>query len=75
MYVQVEAIFKEQVREFVYVKTSSGFKRKDIKIGAVNTDFVVVKEGLEGTEELALTVPYLNKEEGKGESKSKSNGQ
>ena len=79
MYVPVEAIFKEQGSEFVYVKTSSGFKRKDIKIGAVNTDFVVVREGLEENEELALTDPYLNKEEGKGESKgeskSKSNGQ
>jgi len=65
LYVPIESIFKEQGNEFVYVKTSSGFKRKDIQIGAVNTDFVVVKGGLEENEELALTDPYLNKEEGK----------
>jgi hypothetical protein len=74
LYVPVEAIFKEQGNEFVYVKTNSGFKRKDIKIGAVNTDFVVVKDGLEENEELALTDPYLNKEEGKENNKSNSNG-
>jgi multidrug resistance efflux pump len=74
LYVPVEAIFKEQGNEFVYVKTNSGFKRKDIKIGAVNTDFVVVKDGLEENEELALTDPYLNKEEAKETDKSNTNG-
>lgn len=70
LYVPVEAIFKEQGNEFVYVKTTSGFKRKDIKIGAVNTDFVVVKSGLKENEELALADPYLNKEEGKERDKT-----
>lgn len=65
LYVPVESIFKEQGNEFVYVKTSSGYKRKDIKIGAVNTDFVVVKSGLQENEELALADPYLNKEKDK----------
>jgi hypothetical protein len=65
LYIPVEAVFKEGGNDFVYVKTASGFKRKDIKTGAVNTDFVVVSEGLQENEELALTDPYLNKEEGK----------
>ncbi len=64
-YVPIEAIFKDQGNEFVYVKTSSGYKRKDIKVGPVNTDFVVIKEGLTENEELALTDPFLNKEESK----------
>ena len=65
LYVPIEAIFKDQGNEFVYVKTSSGYKRKDIKVGPVNTDFVVIKEGLTENEELALTDPFLNKEESK----------
>ena len=65
LYVPIESIFKDQGNEFVYVKTSSGFKRKDIQIGPVNTDFVVIKGGLEENEELALIDPFLNKEEGK----------
>ena len=74
LYVPVEAVFKEQGSEFVYVKTTSGFKRKDIKIGAVNTDFIVVTAGLEENEELALADPYLNKEEDKENNKSNTNG-
>ena len=74
LYVPIEAIFKDQGNEFVYVRTTSGFKRRDIKIGSVNTDFVVVKEGLAENEELALTDPYLNKEEGKGNNKTNANG-
>jgi HlyD family secretion protein len=65
LYIPLEAIFKDQSNEFVYVKTSSGFKRKDVKIGAVNSDFAIVKEGLAENEELALTNPFLNKEEEK----------
>ena len=73
LYVPIESVFKDQGNEFVYVKTSSGFKRKEIKIGSTNTDFVVVKDGLEENEELALTDPYLNKEEGKGKTETNVN--
>jgi len=65
LYVPVESIFKDHGIEFVYIKSGSGFKRKDIVVGSVNTDYVVIKEGLEENEELALTDPFLNKEEGK----------
>ena len=64
LYIPVEAIFKDQGNEYVYARTSSGFKRKDVKIGSVNTDFAIVNEGLAENEELALSDPYLNKEEG-----------
>jgi HlyD family secretion protein len=65
LYIPIETIFKEEGTEFVYVKTTSGFKRKDVKIGSVNTDFAIVTEGLAENEELALTDPFLNKEEDK----------
>lgn len=65
LYIPVEAVFKDHGTEFVYAKSGSGFKRKDITIGSVNTDFVVVKDGLKENEELALTDPFLNKEENK----------
>ena len=65
LYIPLEAVFKDQIDEFVYVRTKSGFKRRSVKIGSVNTDFAVVTDGLEENEELALTDPYLNKEEGK----------
>ena len=74
LYIPIEAIFKDQGSEFVYVKSASGFKRKDIKIGSVNTDFAIVADGLAENEELALTDPYLNKEESKSEKGKNANG-
>jgi HlyD family secretion protein len=63
LYIPIESILKDQSNEFVYVKTNSGFKRKDVKIGAVNSDFAIVTEGVTENEELALINPFLNKEE------------
>jgi multidrug resistance efflux pump len=74
LYIPIEAIFKDQGSEFVYVKSASGFKRKDIKIGSVNTDFAIVADGLAENEELALTDPYLNKEESKSGKGKNANG-
>jgi multidrug resistance efflux pump len=69
MYVPAEAIFKEEGKEFVYVKSGTKFTRKDIVSGSVNTDFVIIKEGLEGKEELALSDPFSDKQETSGENK------
>ena len=63
IYIPLVAIFKDQAKEYVYVKTASGFKRRDVKIGDSNTDFAIVLEGLEENEELALADPFINKEE------------
>jgi multidrug efflux pump subunit AcrA (membrane-fusion protein) len=72
LFVPIETVFKDQSNEFVYVRTGSVFKRRDVKIGTVNSDFALVKEGLNENEELALTDPFLNKEEDK--TKTGTNG-
>jgi HlyD family secretion protein len=73
LYIPLEAIFKEQGNVFVYIKTVSGFKRRDVKIGASNTDFVIVTEGLSANDELALSDPFLNKEENKSKKDTDKN--
>ena len=73
IYIPLETIFKDQGNVFVYVKTVSGFKRRDVKLGASNTDFAIVTEGLNEDEELALSNPFLNKEEDKGEKEGDKN--
>jgi HlyD family secretion protein len=73
LYIPIESIFKDQGNEFVYIKTASGFKRKDVKIGSVNNDFAIVTEGLAENDELALTDPFINKEEGKGKKEAEKN--
>lgn len=63
LFIPLEALFKDKGSEFVYVKSGSGFKRREIKIGSANTDFAIVTEGLKEKEEIALSDPFLNKEE------------
>jgi len=63
LFIPIEAIFRGEGVEYVYVKTRSGFKRKDIKLGATNTDFAIITEGLSEKDEIALSDPFLNKEE------------
>ena len=66
MYIPMEALFREQGIEFVYVKTSTGYRRQDVKTDVSNTDYVIITEGLKGDEELALMNPFLEKKEDPG---------
>jgi len=63
LYIPLESLFKEQGLEYVYLKSGSGFKRRDIKTGAINTDFVIVAEGLNENDVIALSDPFLKKED------------
>jgi hypothetical protein len=44
-----------------------------VKIGSSNTDFAIVTEGLTQDEELALSDPFLNKEEDKSKKEAGKN--
>ena len=70
LYIPIDAIFKDQTDDYVYLKTNSGFNKKPVKIGSENSDYAIVLEGLKENDELALTNPYFNKEETKGKSKN-----
>jgi HlyD family secretion protein len=63
LFIPLESLFKDQGMEFVYLKTGSGFRRHDIKAGAINTDFAIITEGLSENDIIALSDPFLNKEE------------
>jgi len=63
LFIPLESLFKDQGIDYVYVKSGSGFKRRDIKTGAINTDFAIVTEGVEENDEIALSNPFLKKEE------------
>jgi HlyD family secretion protein len=63
LYIPLESLFTEQGIDYVYVKAGSGFKRQDIKTGAINTDYAIVTEGLEENDLIALSNPFLNKEQ------------
>lgn len=63
LYVPIESVFRDELSEYVWLKNGSGFRRADVKTGAVNTDYVVITEGLSVNDLIALTDPYINREE------------
>lgn len=63
LFIPLEALFNEQGNDYVYIKSGSGFKRHNIKTGAINADYAVVTEGLNENDLIALSNPFLNKEE------------
>lgn len=73
LYIPIESLFKDQMTHFVYIKTGSGFKRNEIKTGPVNTDFVVITEGLNENDQIALSDPFLNKNGVKGKTAGTNN--
>ena len=63
LYIPLESLFNEQGTDYVYIKSGSGFRRRDIKTSGVNTDYAIVTEGLEQDDQIALSNPFLSKEE------------
>jgi HlyD family secretion protein len=73
LYIPLESLFNEQGIDYVYLKSGSGFKRRDVKTGAINTDYAIVTEGIEENDQVALSNPFLKKEEMKAANASESN--
>ena len=63
LFIPLESLFNEQGTDYVYIKSASGFKRRDVKTGSVNADYAIVREGLEENDIIALSNPFLNLEE------------
>jgi HlyD family secretion protein len=70
VYVPVEAVFNEAGADFVYLKKGSSYKKTVVETGQSNTDFTIIKKGLEEGDEVTLINPF--KEEGKKPEKTNS---
>lgn len=58
LFVPHEAIFEEQQEKYVYLKSAGSFKKETVKLGLANNDFVIITEGLEEGDEIALSNPF-----------------
>jgi RND family efflux transporter MFP subunit len=74
IYIPLEALFTDPAGDYVWLKSGTGFKRRDVRKGAINTDFAIITEGLEEKDALALSDPFLQKEEEKGKKPHAQNG-
>lgn len=63
MYVPIEAVHSTSTEDFVYVKSGNGFAKKTVQLGESNTDFIIVKSGLQEKDKVALIDPFLEEEQ------------
>ena len=58
LYIPLESLFSGENDQFVYVKSGSTFKQRPVVTGQKNNDYVIVKNGLEQDELIALSDPF-----------------
>ena len=59
LFIPLEALFKEDNGNVVYIKNGSQYEQQPIITGLENDDYVIVTEGLQGGEEIALIDPTI----------------
>ena len=60
--IPVDALYSEKNQHWVYLKSGSSFKKTNVGIGASNSDFVIIKEGIKEGDQLALSDPFPENE-------------
>lgn len=63
LFLPLESVFLTESKKFVYVKKGEAFMRKEVEVGDRNENFVVILEGLNRFEEVALRDPTKSIEE------------
>ena len=62
LYIPLEGIYPEGDKYFVYKKTRGGYEKHYVTIGASNTDYIIITDGLHEKDEIALVDPFANKD-------------
>jgi multidrug efflux pump subunit AcrA (membrane-fusion protein) len=57
LYIPLDAVFHKQNKLIAFIRSGDEFKPREISTGAENDDFVVVTDGLNPGDEVAMTDP------------------
>jgi len=71
IYVPMEAIRTDGIEDYVYKKTASGYTKVLIETGDSNSDFIVVKKGLEPGDMVTLADPFVKEDDTKNKKAQK----
>jgi len=58
LYIPLEALFMEGGKNYVYARSGNSYRKMEVVIGQRNNDFVIIQDGLDPDEILALSNPY-----------------
>ncbi len=72
IFIPLEALFKKNGKNIVYVKKGSGFEARQVEIGQENQDFVIITQGLEEGDSIALIDPSISEETEESEEEATS---
>lgn len=59
-FVPIEAVHSTPETDYVYIKTNSGFAKRDVELGKSNTDFIIINSGLKAKDKVALVDPFAS---------------
>jgi multidrug efflux pump subunit AcrA (membrane-fusion protein) len=62
LYIPIEGVHPEGDKYFVYKKTRSGYDKVYIETGVSNSDYIIVTDGLNEKDEVALVDPFVKEE-------------
>ena len=62
LYIPLEGIHPEGDKYFVYKKTRGGYEKTYVTTGVSNSDFIIIAEGLDEKDEIALVNPFANED-------------
>ncbi len=60
--IPLEAVYAQDDKSFVYLRTGTGISRKEVKLGFANAEYVIVLEGLADGDEVYLSEPESARE-------------
>jgi len=59
VFIPIDAVSREGVEDYVFLKTKSSYKKTIVETGAVNTDYIVITKGLKEGDVVALEDPFV----------------
>jgi multidrug efflux pump subunit AcrA (membrane-fusion protein) len=67
LFIPLEAVIKEEQTNYVFKKSGGGFSKDEITVGLANNDYIIIEDGLEEGDQIALSNPYEEEEQEVGD--------
>ena len=72
LFIPLEALFREDGKNIVYLKKGGDFKPRHVAIGPENDNYVIITEGIKESDQVALTDPRVDRMEGASDIKKEA---
>ncbi len=60
LYIPMEALFVDGKKKYVYARSGNSYHKKEVVTGLSNNDFIIIQEGIDHDEVIALSDPYAD---------------